>query len=50
MSSFRQQLSCKVEAFLYDHQAIPLKGKKLRRSYKEVEKFVQSIGKAEKRK
>lgn len=44
MASMMQQLSSKVTAFFYDHQTVPSKGKKLRHSYKEVEKFIYSMG------
>ncbi len=43
MTSVRQQLSAKMTAFLYDHQAVPRQGEKFRKSYKDVEKKIQSM-------
>lgn len=43
MASVKQQLSAKMTAFLYDHKAIPKQGEKFRKSYKDVEKRIQSI-------
>lgn len=44
MASAKQQLSNKLADFFYDHQAVPAKGKAIRKSYKEVEKMIQKIG------
>lgn len=50
MASVKQQLASKVSDFLYDHQAIPSKGKDIRSSYKAVEKTIQNLGKEKKEK
>lgn len=44
MASVRHQLSAKMTAFLYDHQTVSRQGEKFKKSYRDVEKKIQSIG------